>query len=195
MAHSSIMGKLGTKAPNFNLPNMNKSLNISTISLDFFKDYKLLLVVFICNHCPYVIHIIKSLVDFASDYEKNGLAIVSINSNDIKNYPQDNPSKMSEFAEKYSFPFPYLFDESQEIAKNYFAACTPDFFLYDQNRTLVYRGQYDSSRPNNSNKVTGKDLKIACQNIIENKNITEEQIPSVGCNVKWIIGNEPAYFK
>ena len=152
------------------------------------------MVVFICNHCPYVVHIRDSFVSFVSEYHEKGLGVVAISSNDVESYPDDSPEQMTEDAVKYSYPFPYLFDESQEIAKAYRAACTPDFFLYDRNRTLVYRGQYDSSRPKNSEPVTGEDLRNATNALIQNSIIPTEQKPSMGCNIKWKKGREPDYF-
>ena len=147
MAHSSTMEKLGSPAPVFDLKNWNPLLQQESYQLDSFKNQTSLLVAFFCNHCPYVVHIRESFVHFANEYEPKGLGVVAISSNDIEAYPDDRPEKMSEDATNYSYSFPYLFDETQEVAKAYRAACTPDFFLYDENRKLVYRGQYDSSRP------------------------------------------------
>ena len=143
---------------------------------------------------PYVVHIRESFVHFANEYEPKGLGVVAISSNEIEAYPDDRPEKMSEDARNYSYSFPYLFDETQEVAKAYRAACTPDFFLYDENRKLVYRGQYDSSRPKNTNPVTGKDLKNAVDALIQGNSIPENQIPSMGCKIKWKSGMEPDYF-
>ena len=162
--------------------------------METFEKYPALLVVFICNHCPYVVHIRDSFVGFVSEYHEKGLGVVAISSNDVESYPDDSPEQMTEDAVKYSYPFPYLFDESQEIAKAYRAACTPDFFLYDRKRTLVYRGQYDSSRPKNSKPVTGEDLRNAANALIQNSIIPTEQKPSMGCNIKWKKGREPDYF-
>ena len=194
MAHISTMEKLGSAAPDFSLPNMNTTLKQKIVSLENFETYSALLVVFICNHCPYVVHIRDSFVDFVSEFSKRGLGVVAISSNDIENYPDDGPDKMTEEAFKYSYTFPYLFDETQEIAKAYRAACTPDFFLYDNNRCLVYRGQYDSSRPKNSIPVTGEDLRNAVKSLTQNNIVPKEQKPSMGCNIKWKKGREPDYF-
>ena len=194
MAHSSTMEKLGSPAPDFNLKNWNPLLKQESYCLDSFKNQTSLLVAFFCNHCPYVVHIRESFVHFANEYEPKGLGVVAISSNDIEAYPDDRPEKMSEDAQKYSYSFPYLFDETQEVAKAYRAACTPDFFLYDENRKLVYRGQYDSSRPKNTNPVTGEDLKNAVDALIQGKSIPENQIPSMGCNIKWNSGLAPEYF-
>jgi len=163
--------------------------------LETFEKYPALLVVFICNHCPYVVHIRDSFVGFVSEYQEIVLLdVITISSHDIESYPDNSPEQMTENAVKYSYPFPYLFDESQEIAKAYRAACTPDFFLYDRKRTLVYRGQYDSSRPKNSEPVTGEDLRNATNALIQNSIIQIEQKPSMGCNIKWKKGGEPDYF-
>lgn len=194
MAHISTMEKLGIPAPGFSLPNLNAVVKEQTVSLGTFEEYPALLVVFICNHCPYVVHIRDSFVSFVSEYHEKGLGVVAISSNDVESYPDDSPEQMTEDAFKYSYPFPYLFDESQEIAKAYRAACTPDFFLYDRKRTLVYRGQYDSSRPKNSKPVTGEDLRNAANALIQNSIIPTEQKPSMGCNIKWKKGREPDYF-
>ena len=194
MAHISTMEKLGLPAPGFSLQNLNAEVSEQTVSLETFEKYPALLVAFICNHCPYVVHIRDSFVSFVSEYHEKGLGVVAISSNDIESYPDDSPELMTENAVKYSYPFPYLFDESQEIAKAYRAACTPDFFLYDRNRTLVYRGQYDSSRPKNSEPVTGEDLRNATNALIQGSIIPTEQKPSMGCNIKWKKGGEPNYF-
>ena len=195
MAHFSTMEELGLSAPKFFLKNFNTRVNKKTVSLNNFEDYPALLVVFICNHCPYVVHIRDSFISFVSEFNNKGLGVVAINSNDIESYPEDSPQKMTEDSLKYTYPFPYLFDESQEIAKAYKAACTPDFFLYDKNRTLVYRGQYDSSRPKNLEPVTGDDLRNATNALIQDSIIPSEQKPSMGCNIKWKKGGEPDYFK
>ena len=195
MAHTSTMQSLGLTAPSFNLPNFNRGIKKEKVSLEHFEENHALLVAFICNHCPYVVHIRDSFISFVSEFQKRGLGVVAINSNDIESYPEDGPEKMTEEAAKYSYPFPYLFDENQDIAKAYKAACTPDFFLYDTNRSLVYRGQYDSSRPKSSELVTGKDLRNATNALIQGSKISEEQKPSMGCNIKWKIGEEPVYFK
>ena len=194
MKQISTMEKLGIPAPNFRLPNFNTNVNGPTVSLENFDEYPAFLVAFICNHCPYVVHIRDSFVNFVSEFHEKGVGTIAINSNDIENYPEDSPEKMTEDAVKYSYPFPYLFDENQKIAKEYKAACTPDFFLYDRERTLVYRGQYDSSRPKNSEPITGKDLRNAANALIQGSIIPTEQKPSMGCNIKWKKGSEPNYF-
>ena len=194
MAHSSTMEKLGSPAPVFNLKNWNPLLQQESYQLDSFKNHPSLLVAFFCNHCPYVVHIRESFVHFANEYEPKGLGVVAISSNNIEVYPDDRPEKMSEDARNYYYSFPYLFDETQEVAKAYRAACTPDFFLYDENRKLVYRGQYDSSRPKNTNPITGEDLKNAVDALIQGNSNPENQIPSMGCNIKWKSGMEPDYF-
>ena len=188
------MEKLGTSAPGFELQNFNTDYKEKMVSLENFENYPALLVVFICNHCPYVIHIRDSFLDFSNEYQSKGLGIIAISSNDILSYPDDSPEKMSDDALKYAYPFPYLFDENQEVAKAYRAACTPDFFLYDKERSLVYRGQYDSSRPKNSIPVTGEDLRDATKTLLKGEKITAEQSPSMGCNIKWKKGAEPDYF-
>ncbi len=194
MKQLSTMGKLGIPAPNFKLPNYNTRLKVPNVSLEDFDKHHALLVAFICNHCPYVIHIRDSFVNFVSEFQEKGLGVVAICSNDVENYPEDSPDKMAEEAENFSYQFPYLFDESQKIAKEYRAACTPDFFLYGRKRTLVYRGQFDSSRPKNSEPITGNDLRSATNSLIQGSVITTEQKPSMGCNIKWKKGNEPNYF-
>ena len=194
MAHSSTMEKLGSSAPGFALQNYNNRFSDKIVSLETFINYPALLVVFICNHCPYVIHIRDSLIGFSTEYESKGLGIVAINSNDVFSYPDDSPEKMRNDALKYVYPFHYLFDENQEVAKEYRAACTPDFFLYDKDRTLVYRGQYDSSRPKNSFPVTGEDIRIATDALLNGDIIPSKQIPSMGCNIKWKKGSEPDYY-
>ena len=153
--------------------------------METFEKYPALLVVFICNHCPYVVHIRDSFVSFVSEYHEKGLGVVAIISNDVESYPDDSPEQITEDAVKYSYSFPYLFDESQKIARAYRAACTPDFFLYDRKRTLVYKGQYDSRRPKNSETETGEELRNATNALIHNSKISTEQKPSMGCNNNW----------
>ena len=194
MAHISTMERLGTPAPGFELQNFNTGYSEKMVSLGNFENYPALLVVFICNHCPYVIHIRDSFLDFSNEYQSKGLGIIAISSNDILSYPDDSPEKMRDDALKYAYPFPYLFDENQEVAKAYRAACTPDFFLYDNERSLVYRGQYDSSRPKNSIPVTGEDIREATETLLKGEKITAKQSPSMGCNIKWKKGAEPDYF-
>ncbi len=188
---NSTMLELGSKAPDFNLKDTISGKNYS---LAGFKGNNALLVMFICNHCPYVKNIKKGLVEFASDYMPKGVGIVAISSNDAGNYPEDSPEKMKEDGEKHGYPFPYLYDETQEVAKKYQAACTPDLFLFDENHELVYRGQFDESRPKNDKPVTGKDLRQAADALLAGEPVPEEQVPSIGCNIKWKKGNEPDYF-
>ena len=186
----STMLPLGTAAPDFELPDTNGKL----VSLPNFKDAPALLVVFMCNHCPYVIHLRAGLAQLARDYAPKNVAIVGINANDAKNYPDDNPAKMKEEVKSAGYIFPYLYDEKQTVAKSYHAACTPDFFLFDHGRRLVYRGQFDVSRPGNGIPVTGKDLRAALDAVLAGKTTSEFQAPSIGCNIKWKFGNEPDYF-
>ena len=181
---------LGTPAPDFQLPDTNGKI----VSLASFRDKAALLVIFLCNHCPYVIHIRGELIQITSDYLTRGVGIVGINSNDAQKYPADSPAKMKEEVDKFGYVFPYLYDETQAVAKAYRAACTPDFFIFDKNRKLVYRGQFDASRPGNSVLVMGIDLCAALDALLAGKALTEKQIPSIGCNIKWKPGNEPDYF-
>ncbi len=180
-ATPSKMVPLGTKAPPFRLPDPAGKI----VSLDDFADKPALLVMFICNHCPYVKHIRSALAQFAREYIPKGLAIVGINSNDISQYPEDSPEKMAEEAREAGYIFPYLFDETQEVAKAYGAACTPDFFLFDRERKLVYRGQFDDSRPGSNVPVTGADLRAAVDAVLAGRPVPEKQKPSLGCNIKW----------
>lgn len=181
-ATPSAMVELGTKAPGFNLPD---TISGKQISSDEIKSDKGTVVMFICNHCPYVIHIIEKLSEVVKEYQNKGISFVAISSNDVQNYPQDSPDKMKEFAEEFNFSFPYVYDETQEVAKAYKAECTPDIFVYDKNLTLVYRGQFDDSRPSKDTPITGKDLTAALDAILDGKPVSENQIPSVGCNIKW----------
>jgi peroxiredoxin len=181
MAEQSTMLPLGTKAPSFRLPDPHGKL----ISSDSFSSAPALLVAFICNHCPYVKHIRASFAAFAKEYQTHGVAIVGINSNDVANYPDDSPEKMAEEIVAAGYTFPYLYDESQEVAKAYRAACTPDFFLFDREQRLVYRGQYDDSRPKNNLPVTGADLREALDAVLAGRAVAEDQKPSVGCGIKW----------
>ena len=181
---------LGTTAPDFNLPDTNGKL----VSPADFKASPALLVIFMCNHCPYVIHIRAGLAQLARDYAPKHVAIVGINSNDAKNYPDDSPAKMKDEVKSAGYIFPYLCDETQAVAKNYRAACTPDLFLFDRGRRLVYRGQFDASRPGNGIPVTGNDLRAALDAVLAGKTTSEFQAPSIGCNIKWKAGNEPDYF-
>ena len=190
-AVNSTMLELGTKAPKFSLTDTVTGKNVQ---LKDFRGNKALLVMFISNHCPYVKNIKKGITEYAKDYLPKGVGIVAISSNDIENYPDDSPEKMKEDAEKYGYPFPYLYDETQGIAKAYKAACTPDLFLFDQKHELVYRGQFDSSRPSNDEPVTGEDLREATDKVLAGEDVPENQTPSIGCNIKWKEGNEPEYF-
>ena len=185
----STMLKLGTQAPEFSLLEPASG---SQVSLDYFKDSPLL-VVFSCNHCPYVLHIIDSFVSMANSYLDKGLSTVWINANDVEHYPDDSPEKMVQLVRDHGFKFPYLYDQTQQVAQAYQAACTPDFFLFDSTHRLVYRGQYDASRPGNNEPVTGHDLKLAIDALLAGNPVTEDQLPSLGCNVKWKAGNEPDY--
>ena len=185
----STMLELGTPLPSFQLPDVNGI----RISSDQFQTAPGLLVVFMCPHCPFVRHIRKDLAQFAREYQDKGLDIVAINSNDSIAFPDDTPEGMKEETTKAGYTFPYLVDESQEIAKSFQAACTPDFFLFDRDRKLVYRGQFDSSRPNNQIPITGSDLRAAADAVLENRSPSDNQKPSIGCNIKWKPGNEPRY--
>ena len=187
---ASTMLPLGTKAPGFSLPNIDGS----TVSLNDFAEAKGLLVVFMCNHCPFVKHLRTPLAEFAREYQPKGLAVVGISSNDVANYPDDSPAKMAEEARDAGYTFPYLYDGSQAVAKAYKAACTPDFFLFDGDMSLAYRGQFDDSRPGNDKPITGADLRAAADKVLAGEEVPHEQTPSIGCNIKWIAGQEPEYF-
>ena len=173
---------LGTKAPDFNLLD-TKDQNYK--ALDDLKGKKATLVMFICNHCPFVIHVNKELVKLANDYKKRGINCIAISSNDAQNYPQDGPENMTRHAIENNDPFPDLYDETQDVAKAYDAACTPDFFLFDSDLELVYAGQLDDSRPGNGIAVTGRDLRHALDNLLNGEQISSNQKPSMGCNIKW----------
>lgn len=186
----STMPDLGLPAPDFNLPDPAGR----TYSLADFKDAKALLVVFMCNHCPFVIHLRPALAAFAREYGARGLAMVGINANDAISHPDDGPDRMADEIRSAGYSFPYLYDETQQTAKDYHAACTPDFFLYDEERRLVYRGQFDDSRPGNDIPVTGNDLRTAVDAVLADRPVPEQQKASLGCNIKWRAGNEPDYF-
>jgi peroxiredoxin len=186
----STMLPLGTRAPDFELPDPSGAM----VSLRDFKSAPALLVGFLCNHCPYVKHIQPELVKLAREYQARGVAVVAINSNDVANYPQDSPAKMAEESRAAGYTFPYLFDASQAVARSYRAACTPDLYLFDKDLKLVYRGQFDDSRPGNGVALTGKDLRAALDAVLAGKPAPAHQKPSVGCNIKWKPGNEPEYF-
>jgi peroxiredoxin len=181
---------LGTPAPDFQLPDTDGKIT----SLTSYKDKAALVVIFMCNHCPYVVHIRSGLAQLAQDYQPRGVAIVGINANDAQKYPADSPAKMKEEVENAGYTFPYLFDETQAVAKAYRAACTPDIFLFDRGRRLVYRGQFDASRPGNGFPMTGKDLRAALDAVLAGKPTSTLQVASIGCNIKWKAGNEPEYF-
>ncbi len=187
----STMLQLGTEAPDFSLTDVASG---DTITLNTFADAPGLLVMFICQHCPFVKHVQDELARIGQDYGPKGLAIVAISANSLQTHPQDNPENLKAQAQAVGFTFPYCFDETQETAKRYTAACTPDFFVFDQDKKLVYRGQLDDSRPSNGVPVTGKDLRAALDAVLAGQEPSAEQNPSVGCNIKWTPGNEPAYF-
>ena len=178
----SNMLSLGTKAPDFRLPDV---ISDHPVSLAEVKGEKGTVVMFICNHCPFVIHVNEEIVRTANDYRVTGFGFVAISSNDVENYPQDGPGKMLETARVNNYSFPYLYDETQEVAKAYDAACTPDFYVFDGKLRLVYRGQLDNSRPGNSIPVNGRDLREALDNILNNNPQRKDQRPSIGCNIKW----------
>jgi peroxiredoxin len=184
------MLRLGTSAPDFKLPDTSGKI----VSPADFKDKTALLVIFMCNHCPYVVHLRAGLAQFARDYSSRSVGIVGISSNDVKSHPADSPAKMKDEVKSAGYVFPYLYDETQAVAQAYRAACTPDIFLFDQHRKLVYRGQFDDSRPGNGLPVTGKDLRAALEAVLAGKPVSENQKPSIGCNIKWKPGNEPDYY-
>ena len=186
---ASTMLSLGTQAPEFSLLNVDGTL----VTRSQFAG-KPLLVIFMCNHCPFVVHIRPALQKLAAEYQSKGLAVVGISSNDVSAYPQDGPDRMKDEANSAGYTFPYLFDGTQDVAKAYKAACTPDIFLFDADHSLVYRGQFDSSRPGNGQPVTGADLRAACDAVLAGQTISAEQRPGIGCNIKWKAGEEPNYF-
>ncbi len=188
---ASTMLALGTAAPEFQLPDVTSG---KTISLDTFSSSKALLVMFICQHCPFVKHVQNELSKIGQDYNQQPLGIVAISANDVANYPNDSPEKLKEMAEELNFNFPICYDETQEVSKAYTAACTPDFFLFDGNQKLAYRGQLDDSRPSTDIPVTGQDLRKAIDLVLQGQAVEFTQKPSIGCNIKWKPGNEPEYF-
>lgn len=188
---ASTMLALGTQAPEFQLPDVASA---KTISLATFSDKKALLVMFICRHCPFVKHVQTELAQFGKDYANQSVGIVAISANDAKNYPDDSPDSLKAMVQELGFVFPLCYDETQETAKAYTAACTPDFFLFDGDRRLVYRGQLDDSRPGNDKPVNGQDLRAAIDAVLADQSPNSEQKPSIGCNIKWKAGNEPSYF-
>ena len=188
---NSMMLRLNTVLPKFNLPDV---VSGAIVSPETFLGEKIILVMFICRHCPYVVHVKDELTRIGQDYVKNSVGIVAISSNDAKKYRDDSPDKLKTMAEELQFTFPLCYDESQEVAKAFTAACTPDFFLFDHERKLVYRGQLDNSRPGNQIPLTGKDLRAALDAVLGNLPVNQDQYPSAGCNIKWKPGNEPSYF-
>lgn len=187
----STMLDLGTAAPDFSL---TEPATGKTVSLADFGDYRGLVVIFMCNHCPYVKHIADELARFGREYQEKGIGVVAISSNDVAHRAEDGPDYMAEEVKQRGYTFPYLYDESQEVAKAYRAACTPDIYFFDKDRKLVYRGQFDESRPGNDQPVTGRDLRRAADAVLAGEPVPEPQIPSIGCNIKWKPGNEPDYF-
>ncbi len=179
---STMAMELGETAPNFDLPDVISGKNKTLAEL---KSDQATVVMFICNHCPFVKHVQDELVKLANDYIPKGISFIAISSNDVVNYPEDSPEEMKRLAERLNFPFPYLYDESQDVAKAYRAACTPDFFIFDKNLKCVYRGQLDDSRPGNNIPVTGKDIREALDAILAGKEVNPNQKPSIGCNIKW----------
>jgi peroxiredoxin len=191
VATASTMLPLGTTAPGFSLPDAATG---ATVSLADFDDQPVALVMFISNHCPYVKHVAAELGRVGREYGPKGVAVVAIGSNDVENYPDDAPARMVEFAAANGLDFPYLHDETQEVALAYRAACTPDFYVFDRERRLVYRGQLDGARPGNDVPVDGRDLRAALDAALAGSPVPEPQSPSMGCNIKWKAGNEPEYF-
>ena len=187
---ASTMLALGTAAPEFELQDV---VSGKTVSLTDFSDRQALLLMFICQHCPFVKHVQDELARIGQDYDQQ-LGIVAISANDVANYPQDSPEKLKQMAQELNFNFPVCYDESQEVSKAYTAACTPDFFLFDAAGKLAYRGQLDDSRPSTDIPVTGKDLRQAIDTLLQGNEVDFEQKPSIGCNIKWKPGNEPKYF-
>ena len=187
---SSAMAPLGMAAPPFTLPGAGGR----EVSLGDFDGHAGLVVIFMSNHCPFVKHLKTAIRDFAREYQERGLAVVAINANDAARFPDDAPGEMAREAREYGYSFPYLFDESQEVAKAYAAACTPDFFLFDEGRRLVYRGRFDDSRPGDGLPVTGRDLRAAAGALLAGEKPSEDQRASVGCDIKWKPGNAPDYF-
>ena len=187
---ASTMLPLGTKAPDFSLVNVDGQ----TVSLKDFQGKSALVVMFICNHCPFVKHLADGLAQFGNYYHAKGVGVVAISSNDVSTHPEDSPEQMVHEAESRGYGFPYLYDDDQAVAKAYKAACTPDFYIFDGDQRLVYRGQFDESRPDSGIPVTGADLRAALDAVIAGKSVPEDQKPSLGCNIKWISGQEPEYF-
>lgn len=186
----STMLRLGTPLPTFELPDVVSGNRFSSTKISGKQGT---LVMFICRHCPYVVHVQNELAQLGKDYEENGLGLVAISSNDADNYPADRPEELKAMAQELGFTFPYCYDEGQEVAKAFTAACTPDFFLFDANQQLVYRGQLDESRPGNGKPVTGKDLREAIDAVLVGSPVSQDQRPSAGCNIKWKSGGVPNY--
>ncbi len=180
---------LGSTAPHFSLPDTTGDV----ITLESFSEQKALAVIFMCNHCPYVQHIRSTLAQVAKEYQAKNIGFVGINANDAENYPDDSPEAMKQEVAAIGYTFPYLYDETQQVAQAYTAACTPDIFVFDQDRKLVYRGQFDSSRPGNDKPVTGESLTTALDALLADQEVSQDQQPSSGCNIKWKPGNEPNY--
>lgn len=178
----STMLPIGTKAPDFTLPD---TISGQSLSLKELQSDQATLIMFICNHCPYVIHVNPEIVRLSKDYQAKGVRFIAISSNDVENYPQDSPEKMKELAKEVGYDFPYLYDATQEVAKAYDAACTPDFYLFDGDMNLAYRGRLDDSRPSSGKPLTGKDLREAIDAVLAGESVTEKQYPSGGCNIKW----------
>lgn len=193
-ATESTMLELGVKAPEFTLTNFNPNFPMEPVSLANYKGAKGLLVMFVCNHCPYVIHLRGALIALAKEYADKGLKVVAISSNSAQSHPQDGPDAMREEAQAHDFPYVYLYDRTQSVAKAYKAACTPDFYLFDGEQRLAYRGRFDGSRPKNDIPVTGEDMRKAVDAVLAGELPAAEQIPSMGCNIKWAPGNEPVYY-
>jgi peroxiredoxin len=187
-AVESQMLDLGTRAPQFALPDPDGRIHELNPGANAY------VVMFICNHCPFVIHVRKELARLGHEYGGKGVQIVAINSNDIEAYPADSPENMKKTAAEWGLSFPYVYDEDQSVAKAYRAACTPDLFVFDSEQRLVYRGQLDNSRPSNNKPVDGKDLRAALDAVLKGRHINDDQYPSIGCNIKWKVGNEPDYF-
>jgi peroxiredoxin len=192
VATNSCMLPIGTKAPSFSLPDVLSNKETHLADNQHANGY---LIAFICNHCPFVIHLLEHLPDHFNKIQKAGIRVFAISSNDIEKYPQDSPDKMRQLGLDYNFEFPYLYDESQQVAKSFTAACTPDFFLFDENLELFYRGRYDISRPGSTDGVSGKDLLGAVDALLKKEKVPAVQLPSIGCNIKWRSENEPDYFK
>jgi len=181
-ATPSTMMPLGSQAPTFTLPD---SISGKVMSLEELKSNTATVVMFICNHCPYVKHVQAGLVALANDYREKGISFIAINSNDAESYPDDSPARMKEEAERHGYPFPYLFDETQQVAGEYQAACTPDFYVFDGDLNLIYRGQLDDSRPSNGIPVTSRDIRAALDAALNGEPVSTQQTPSIGCNIKW----------